>query len=121
MNVTLSLHDFEETNRIEFGKLFQIAESADESDETHRRFSAQANAMEGLLRTVYQSAAIMARKAESLEDTAEIWTIMVTFCDSTLASLRTLAEKRPRYTTKHLYDFALDTRNAAARRMELHL
>ena len=121
MNATLSLHDFEETNRIEFGKLLRIAESPDESDENHRRFSAQATSMEGLLRTIYQSAAIMARKAESLEDTAEIWKAMVAFCDSTLASLRGLAEKHPRYATKHLYDFALDTRNAAARRMELHL
>ena len=121
MNATLSLQDFEETNRIEFGKLLQIAESPDESDENHRRFSAQATSMEGLLRTVYQSAAIMARKAESVEATAEIWKAMVGFCDSILASLRGLAEKHPRYATKHLYDFALDTRNAAARRMELHL
>ena len=121
MNTTLSLQDFEETNRIEFGKLLQIAESPDKSTENRRRFSAQASSMEGLLRTIYQSAAIMARKTESLDDTVEIWKAMVGFCDSALAILRGLAEKHPRYVTKQLFDFALDTRNAAARRMELHL
>ena len=121
MNATLSLHDFEETNRIELGKLIRIAESPGESDESHRRFSEQAASIEGLLRTIYQSTAIMARKAESLDDTADIWKTMVVYCDAFIVTLRDLAERHPHYATKHLYDFALDTRNAAARRMELHL
>ena len=118
---TLSLHDYDETNRIEIAKLIKIAESNDVSDASHRRFSQQSTAIEFLLRTVYQSAAIMARKTASLDDTAEIWKSMVAFCDFTLASLRDLAERHPHYAAKHLYDFALDTRNAAARKMELHL
>lgn len=60
MIATLSLQDYDETNRIEIGKLIKIAESNDVSDASHHRFSQQSTAIEFLLRTVYQSAAIMA-------------------------------------------------------------
>ena len=63
----------------------------------------------------------MARKAETLEETAGVWKTMVAFCDSILLSLRDLASRHPQLESKHLYDFTLDTRNTAARRMELHL
>ncbi len=41
MIATLSLQDYDETNRIEIGKLIKIAESNDVSDASHHRFSRQ--------------------------------------------------------------------------------
>ena len=121
MNQSVSLEDFEETNKLEVGKLIQLADSGDDSEESRRRFTAQAASIKGLCRTTYQCSAIMARKAETLEETAGVWKKMVAFCDSIILSLRDLANRHPNCGSKHLYDFALDTRNAAARRMELHL
>ena len=121
MNATISLSDLQEANASEVAKLRSIAESFDESGDSSRRFAAHVKAIEGLVRNAYQCSAIMARKSEGMEDTAEIWRRMAEFCDQTLAQLKSLTAQHPRCATEELYDLILDCRNAAARRMELHL
>ena len=121
MTATISLSDFQDANLNEVAKLRSIAESFDESTDSSTRFAAQVRSIEGLVRNAYQCSAIMARKTENLEDTVEIWRQMAGFCDSILEQLKSLASQHPHRATQELYDLTLDCRNAAARRMELHL
>lgn len=112
----ISLSDFEMTNRLELNKLREIARSDDECG----RFADQAQAVERLLRMEFQCAAIMARKTESCEETVSIWKQMVGFCDAVLNELRELTAIHPQCGDLSVCDYALDCRNAAAQRMELH-
>ena len=121
MTPVLTLQDFEQTSRTELGKLLSIADEAGEADVQQVRFAAQARAIEDLARTTFRCAAMMARKCDTLEGTAEIWRSMVEYCDGILANLSRLAAEHPARDSKHLHDFALDCRSAAARRMDLHL
>jgi len=121
MNATISISDFQDANASEVAKLRSIAESFDESGDSSARFAAHVRVIEGLVRNAYQCSAMMARKTESMEDTVKVWRQMAEFCDTTLAQLKSLAAQHPRCATQELYDLTLDCRNAAARRMELHL
>lgn len=117
----VSLEDFTEANREELEKLDHISASLDEGEERCRQFAVQAMAIQGVLRFMFRLAAKAARKTESMEETVRIWECVRSACDAVASRLKHLQEKHPQCGESGLYDVALDLRNAASRRIELHL
>jgi hypothetical protein len=79
-------------------------------------FTRQVRIVEGILVQNYGIAAAMAKKAEDLDEVAEIWTAMSVFCRTALASLASLKHKYPYCGTPALYDMALDYKLACDKR-----
>src|SRR5262245_15298393 len=92
----------EEMQRI--GDSFTIAEVPGACE----AFTRQVTIVEATLVNTYGIAAAMARKAEDLNDVADIWRGMSEFCRTALAKLATLKHKYPYCGTPALYDKALD-------------
>jgi hypothetical protein len=61
-------------------------------------------------------AAAMARKADELNEVAEIWREMSAFCQPALEILAVLKDKYPGCGTPELYDAVLDYKLAADKR-----
>ena len=79
-------------------------------------FTRQVSIVEGVLVQSYGIAAAMARKADDLNEVAEIWSGMSRFCQSALSRLATLRLKYPYCGTPALYDKALDYKLACDKR-----
>ena len=79
-------------------------------------FTRQVRIVEGILVQTYGIAVAMAKKAEDLDEVAEIWAAMSRFCLSALSSLATLKGKYPYCGTPALYDMALDYKLACDKR-----
>lgn len=79
-------------------------------------FTRQVKQVEGVLRNTYGIAASLAKKAETLEEVAEIWGQMSELCDQALQALRTLKDKYADCGTPELYDLALDYKLACDER-----
>jgi hypothetical protein len=116
----VNLEDFTEANREELEKLDRIAETL-EGGERCQEFIIQAIAIQGVLKFMFRLAAKAARKTESMEETVSIWECMRAACDAVASHLKQLQERHPECGGDDLYDVALDLRNAASRRIELHM
>ncbi|MBI5386713.1 MAG: hypothetical protein HZA90_18735 [Verrucomicrobia bacterium] len=79
-------------------------------------FSRQVRILEGILVQNYGVAATLARKADDLQEVAEIWSRMGLFCQAALQSLARLKEKHPHGAAPELYDLALDYKLACDKR-----
>jgi len=79
-------------------------------------FTRQVRIVEGILVQTYGIAAALARKADDLNEVAEIWSAMSIFCRSALASLAGLKHKYPYCGTPALYDMVLDYKLACDKR-----
>ncbi len=122
-SVSVDLGEFTEANREELEKLASIAEAhaGGADDSSSRAFATQALAIQTVLKVMFRVSARAARRTESMEDTVKIWENMLGACDATVQKLKALADLNPRWASADLYDVALDLRNAAARRVELHI
>jgi hypothetical protein len=79
-------------------------------------FSRQTRVVEGVVTQTYAVAASLARKAEDLEEVAEIWRRTGEFCQSALQRLAKLKEKYPHCGAPELYDLVLDFKLACEKR-----
>ena len=79
-------------------------------------FTRQVRLVEGVVMATYGLAAATARKADALEEVAEIWQGMSTFCQPALEILAVLKDKYPGCGTPELYDAVLDYKLAADKR-----
>lgn len=68
--------------------------------------------VEATVRQTYGYAAKLARRADTLEEAAEVWRRMGAFCDATIQMLSGLKDRYPNCGTGELYDLVLDYRNA---------
>jgi len=96
------------------GDIFADGESA----EACAAFTQQVRNVEAAVLHSYAIAATVARKADSLEEVAEVWKQMSAFCHSALAILARLKDKYPRCGTTELYDRALDYKLACDKRYQ---
>jgi hypothetical protein len=74
--------------------------------------------LESQLLQLYAIAAIIARREESLERTAQVWDAMVSICDAFAAKISELCQEHPACRASH--DKILDVRNKCARLRDLH-
>jgi hypothetical protein len=74
--------------------------------------------VEATVRQTYGQAAKLARKADTLDDAAEVWRRMGAFCDSALQALSDLKKRYPACDTAVLHDLILDYRNACETRQQ---
>jgi len=79
-------------------------------------FAHQVRIVEGTVVQTYGIAASLAKKAEDLNEVAEIWSRMGFFCRSALTILSSLRHKYPYCGTPELYDMVLDYKLACDKR-----
>lgn len=79
-------------------------------------FSRQTRVVEGVVTQTYAIAASLARKAEDLNEVAEIWRRTGEFCQSALQRLTKLKDKYPKCGAPELYDLVLDYKLACDKR-----
>jgi len=120
MSACISFEDLIQINQPQVAELERIGGSFpdDRTPEACEAFSRQVKQVQGVLRNTYGVAASMARKADSLEDVAELWRQMSKLCNQTIQSLTVLTEKYPSCGTPALYDLALDFKLASEKRYQ---
>jgi len=79
-------------------------------------FSRQARIVEGVVTQTYAIAASLTRKAEGLNEVAEIWNRTSKFCESALQQIARLRQKYPQGGVSELYDLVLDYKLACDKR-----
>lgn len=87
-----------------------------ESAEACAAFTHQVGLVEGTVVQTYGIAAMLARRADDLEEAAEIWKTMSQFCQRALTVLSRLKDKYPYCGTPQLHDVVLDYKLAADKR-----
>jgi hypothetical protein len=83
-------------------------------------FHSQAMKLESELLMVYQMVARICKKLDDLDSIASLWDVMVTICDSSLKSLRSLVDRHPQCGANSFYDKVLDLRNKCERLKQMH-
>jgi len=118
MKPCLSVDELIEAGRPPLTEMERVGNSFEDptTEEARTAFSRQVLLVEATLRQTYGHAAKLARKADNLDDAAEVWRSMGSLCDHTLQVLASLKAKYPRCGTRELYDLALDYRNACETR-----
>ena len=114
MKPSLDFVELIEAGRPPLAEMQRVANAFGDSgtEEARAAFSRQVVFVEATVRQTYGQAARLARKAETLDDAAEVWKRMDAFCDSALQMLSGLRDRYPGSGTAALYDLALDYRNA---------
>jgi len=118
MSACLSFKDLIEINKPQVAEMQRVADAVPDSDAPGAcvTFSKQVRLVEGILTQTYGVATVIARKAEDLQEIAEIWNLMGFFCNSILHILSSLKHKFPYCGTPELYDLALDYKLACDKR-----
>ncbi|MCX8089484.1 MAG: hypothetical protein N3I86_00895 [Verrucomicrobiae bacterium] len=118
MNTCLSFNDILEINQPPIREMARIANQLTDSESAAacETFGRQVRLVEGIVVQTYGLAAALARKADNLNEVAEVWRKMSAFCQSALEVLAGLREKFPRCGTAELYDLVLDYKLAADQR-----
>ena len=83
-------------------------------------FNAAASRLEAELKQAYRFVASIARESEDLDDIAQLWTAMTSFCDSYAERLSDLHALHPMCGVGYYYDRVLDIRNTCKRLADLH-
>ena len=122
MNAALELDDVMRLGQGSLNHLAEIGERLNPQDEAARaRFAREVVAVEAIIKQTWQLVALLARRAPSCEETAQIWKTMRDFTDTALAALSRLREAYPTCGTPALHDLALDYRAAAEQRYQQNL
>ena len=79
-------------------------------------FSRQVRLVEGIVVHTYGVAAALAKKADGLDEVADVWREMSHFCQPALKALAELKHKYPFCGTAALYDLVLDYKLSADKR-----
>lgn len=117
MKTCLSFSDILEINRPQISEMARIASQYSGAEAAGcEAFARQVRLVEGIVVQTYGMAAALARKAEDLQEAAEVWRKMGAFCQSALEVLAGLRDKFPHCGTTELYDLVLDYKLAADQR-----
>ena len=118
MKASLSYEEVIDAGRPRLTELQRAAQSLSEggAPEPSAAFSRQLVSVETSLRQTYGLVAQMARKAESLDEVADIWQRMGSYCEAALQILTELRKKNSGSGTGPLYDLVLDYKLACDER-----
>jgi hypothetical protein len=118
MKQSLNFEDLLQINQPQIAEMQRVGESFTSPGDPGaiEAFSNQVRIVEGLLRQTYAVAAAFTKKAEQLEEVAEIWSGLSSFCNRTLQMLASLREKYPSCGTPQLCDLTLDFKLACDKR-----
>ncbi len=118
MQACLSCSDILDMGQPQIAEMERIGKayaSAQEPGAT-AAFARQVRRVEGVVVQTYAAAAAVARKADDLQEVAEVWERMGRFCQTALQALAALKQKYPSCGTTELYDLVLDFKLAADKR-----
>ncbi len=118
MKACLSFHDILECGRPQIDEMQKVGDSYSSREEEGAcvAFTRQINLLEGVVLQSYRVAVTLARKADDLNEVAEIWGKMSQFCETALQALARLKDKYPECGTPELHDLVLDYKLAADKR-----
>lgn len=118
MKPRLTFNDVVELGRPRLAEMERIGNLYPNGDsaEACAAFTHQVGIVEGTVIQTYGIAAALARKAEDLNDVAEIWKTMSLFCQSALEILSRLKGRYPGCGAPELHDAVLDYKLAADKR-----
>ncbi len=119
MKACLSFSDILEVGQPRITEMERIGNSFPNGDsaEACTAFTHQVGVVEGTVMHTYSIAATLARKADDINEVAEVWKRMSQFCQSALEVLLRLKDKYLFCGTPQLYDLVLDYKLAADKRM----
>src|SRR5207248_1344907 len=118
MKVCVSFEDLLQIHRPQideiqrFGELFPNATTAEAS----QTFANHVRLLDGTLRQTYREAAALAKRTEDLQEIAEIWSRMSSFCKRALEAVGSFKDRYPECGTPQVYDLALDYKLACDKR-----
>ncbi|MBI4661393.1 MAG: hypothetical protein HY735_21430 [Verrucomicrobia bacterium] len=118
MKACLSFSDILEVGQPQIQEMQRIGDAYPAADVPGAcvALTRQVRIVEGIVVQTYGVAASLARKAEDLNEIAEIWSRMSFFCRSALNTLSSLKHKYPYCGTPELYDMVLDYKLACEKR-----
>lgn len=118
MKTCLGFNDILDVGRPEIEEMQRIGDaySSAEAPGACEAFTRQVRNAESVVLYTYRVAATLAKRAEELNEVAEIWSEMSSFCQSALHSLSNLKHKYPYCGTPELYDLVLDYKLACDKR-----
>lgn len=118
MKACLNFSDLLEIGQPHITEMQRIGDSYADADVDGAciAFTRQVRMVEGAVVQTYGVAALLARREEDLNEVAEIWIRMSSFCKSALTVLSVLRHKYPLCGTPELYDLVLDYKLACEKR-----
>jgi hypothetical protein len=118
MKACLNFNDILEVGQPQVQEMQRIGDGYPNADVpgASAAFTRQVRIVEGIIVQTYGVAAALAKKAESLDEVAEIWSRMSLFCRSAMTILSNLKHKYPNCGTPQLYDMVLDYKLACDKR-----
>jgi hypothetical protein len=118
MTGCLTIDDVARLNREPIEDLRRTAAGLNPGDvDSCRLFANEVARVETVLKQTYKAAALMARRADTPEQEAEVWRRMQEFAGAVIDALKQLTEVYPNCGTPELYNLALDYRLAADKRL----
>jgi hypothetical protein len=119
---TLDLADLTHLNQASLDQIMELGQRLDPADTASGvLFAGHVAAVETVLRQSYRAAALLAKRAATCQEAAQVWQTMSSFADRVLATLGLLKDRCPACGVSALYDLALDYKSAAEKRYQLNL
>ena len=120
MTGCLTIEDITRLNREPIEELQSTAESLDPQEaDSCEIFARQVVQVEVTLKNTYKLAALLAKRSETPEQEAEIWTDMREYSEVAMNALKELKETYPGCGTPEVYKLASDYWSAADNRLSL--
>jgi hypothetical protein len=118
MKTCFSFGDILEVSRPQILEMERVGNSFPDpaTEEACNAFTRQVRLVEGGVRHTYGMAAAMVRKADDLNEVADVWRAMMAFCQVALETVAGLKDRFPYCGTAELYDTLLDYKLAADKR-----
>jgi len=117
MRASISMSDLAEAAKSPLEELRTTGEKLDPKErDSCAVFGRCVIAAETALKMAYKLAAMSAKRSQSLEEEAQIWSDMSQLCDSMIGALKALKDKFPREGTPELYELAIDYKLASEKR-----
>jgi hypothetical protein len=118
MNTCLSFSDILDVSQPQINEMQRIGNFYPDGStpEASAAFTRQVRLVEGIVVQTYGVAAALAKKADDLNEVADVWRRMSRFCHSALQILADLKHKYACCGTTELYDLVLDYKLAADKR-----
>lgn len=91
-----------------------------ENAEDCEQFRSDLQAINSLVETIFRNAAMLSRRADTIEDVAELWLQVVGVFDIIIGSLMDWRSKAPGCAGPSDFDTLLEFRKAAHDRLEIH-
>jgi hypothetical protein len=118
MSVSLSFDEIIENGKPQLAHLVEVGDAYVSSDSPGARmaFSREVRLLESFLVHTYSLAVLVAKRADSLAEVANVWKQMEGFCTTAIHNLQKLKDKYPFCGTPELFDVILDYKLACAKR-----